>query len=64
MDQSQDATRIHLGNIYNGKRKHRNISTGITLLLQIQMYTLRTMEWLCGFVALPDISSRARLIDI
>jgi hypothetical protein len=59
MDQSQDATRIHLGNIYNSKKKTQE-------LFNRYYFTVANanVHNTCYGVALPDISSRARLIDI
>jgi hypothetical protein len=59
MDQSQDATRIHLGNIYHGKKKTQE-------LFNRHYFTVANanVHITCYGVALPDISSRTRLIDI
>jgi len=57
MDQSRDAMRIHLGNIYKGKKKTQELFTGY-------YFTVANANVHITYygVALPDISSTARLI--
>jgi len=57
MDQSQDATRIHLGNIYKDKKKTQELFKGY----YFTFVNANVHIAYCG-VALPDISITARLI--